>query len=261
MYIDKHHLVDRIAPEARVLDLGGWADVFPRANVVVDLSPYETRRGNTDATIERFDRDSWVIADFCSPSFWNTVPDKSFDFITIGQTLEDIRDPLYVCSQMIRCAHAGYIEVPSKVRELSKESPADICSGFSHHRWIVEPMADLSGLIFKAKLGWAHHGDFLGDERRHLISDYHYAFDGYFWDGSFRYIEHFNNGPETELRDAQWYFENAVNPTEWRRNIINLKANQSSADDGKCLWVDQYVLPSRWMGPANQKPPIHDWYA
>lgn len=243
MYIDYEQLISRIPDSALVLDLGGWDDVFQRANVVVDLQPYETRSSKRNVP-EQFSKKDWIIADFCSPSFWETVPSKAFDFITIGHTLEDVRDPLYICSQMIRCGKSGYIEVPSKVRELSKIDPDDKFSGFSHHRWIIEPIPDLSGLQFKAKMGWSHSGDFLGDERRHLLHDYHHFFDGYFWEGSFGYVELFDKGPDLETADAEWYFGTHIKPTQYRKNIVDLTPNSSRPDDGKCLWPSDYMLPS-----------------
>ncbi len=241
---------------ARVLDLGGWDRVFPRANVVVDLNPYETRKIVVPGMPEQFSRDDWLIADFCSPLFWDTVPDKAFDFVTIGHTLEDIRDPLYVCSQMIRCAKAGYIEAPSKVRELSKLNLPEQHAGFSHHRWIIEPMPDLSGLIFKAKLSWAHERDYLGDARREQF-DYFHHFDGYFWTGSFRYVEHFSKGPPLEMTDAEWYFANVVRFDAQRRNVLDLLPDSSSPDDGRCLWVDEYELPSEYFQRTGEVPPLY----
>jgi hypothetical protein len=260
MYIDYDFLLARIPADARVLDLGGWDKVFSRANVVVDLNPYATRRNLNPERPERFGEDDWIIADFCSSKFWETIPDKAFDFVTIGHTLEDIRDPLYVCSQMIRCAKAGYIEAPSKFRELSKLNRNDTWSGYSHHRWIIEPMADLTGLIFKAKLGWAHHEDFLGSARRHLLADYFHHFDGYFWSGSFRYVEHFAVGPVLETQDARWYFDHYVQVGRQRNNLLDLVPNQSSPDDGRCLWPTEYELPSEYAKRTGKAPSTFQRY-
>src|SRR5271154_1289163 len=138
MYLHLEKVLERISPTDRVLDLGGWDRVFPRANVVVDLLPYDTRKIVYPDHPEQFKKEDWIIADFCSPLFWNSIPDKSFDFAMISHTLEDIRDPLYVCSQMIRCAKRGYIEAPSKFRECAKVAPSDTFAGYDHHRWIIE---------------------------------------------------------------------------------------------------------------------------
>ncbi len=162
---------------------------------------------------------------------------------------------------MIRCAKAGYIETPSKFRELSKERSTDIFSGYSHHRWIIEPLPDLTGLIFKAKLGWAHHGDYLGDSRRYLLNDYFFQFDGYLWEGSFSYVEHFSKGPDLEIADAEWYFTHVLKERRLRNNFISLVKNSSSARDGKCLWVTEYELASEYHQRTSHIPPLYAQYA
>lgn len=260
MYVDFEKLIQRIPEGAKVLDLGGWERVFPRANTVVDLLPYATRKNDFPAMPERFTEESWIVADFCSADFWSGIPDKSFDFITIGHTLEDIRDPLYVCSQMIRCGKAGYIEFPSKSRECSKDSSGARFSGYDHHRWIIEPKADLSGLIFKAKLAYAHIGDYLGDRRRHLLHDYFFQFDGVFWTGSFQYVEHFAKGTRKEEEDLIFHFQHYVQTGRQRNNLLDLRANSSSPQDGKCLWVSEYELPSEYFNRTREMPPRYREY-
>jgi hypothetical protein len=260
MYIDFAKLMEVIPPQANVLDLGGWERVFPRANVVVDLLPYQSRKYTDTYIPEHFGKKDWIIADFCSPEFWQSIPDKTFDFVTIGHTLEDIRDPLYVCSQMIRCAKAGYIEAPSKFRELSKHKPDDIYSGYPHHRWVIEPLPDLSGLIFKAKLAWAHQGDYLGDQRRHLLEDYFFQFDGYLWQGSFTYVEHFCKSAELEIFDAEWHFAHVLKTDRLRNNVLSLAPNSSSPVDNKCLWVTEYELPSEVYKRTGMVPTLYAQY-
>jgi hypothetical protein len=260
MFVEFSELLKRIPENAHVLDLGGWNHVFPRADVVADLLPYETRTKAELGYPERFTKDTWIIADFCAPTFWSTIKDKQFDFITIGHTLEDIRDPLYVCSQMIRCGKAGYIEAPSKFIECSKENTDSECAGFEHHRWIVEPMNTLDGLIFKAKLSWAHVGDYLGDERRAMRRDYFHVFDGYFWSGSFQYIEHFAKGLVLEKEDLQWFYANVVRENTKRRNLYDLTPNASSPQDGRCLWVTEYELPSEYEKRTGRKPTLYKQY-
>lgn len=243
MLVDFDILLKEIKDSDRVLDLGGWERVFPRANTVVDLLPYESRKIQQGDMAERFTKDDWIVADFCSPLFWENVPDKSYDFITIGHTLEDIRDPLYVCSQMIRCGRAGYIEFPSLFRECSKSHADAPFPGYDHHRWLIEPDADLTGLIFKAKLPFVFATDYLGDENRFLMEDYFFQFDGVFWNGSFKYVEHFSKGTERESENLKFCFEKFVNKDARRNNILHLKKDQKSERDGKCLWVDEYKLP------------------
>lgn len=257
MDVDIKRVLARIKDTDRVLDLGGWDKVFPRANVVVDLNPYETRRTIYPDIPERFSKDSWLIDDFCSPKFWSKIPDKAFDFITIGHTLEDIRDPLYVCSQMIRCGKAGYIESPSRFRECVKSSSQATFSGYDHHRWILEVMPDRTGIYFKAKLSWAHHEDFLGDEHRHLLERYDRHFNGFFWTGSFNYIELFPKGTRLETQEL-WHFYRWAKAEGELEYLFDLKPDSTHADNGKCLWVDQYQLrvevDAPWDCAAGTEP-------
>ena len=218
-----------------------------RANVVVDLQPYETRNIVHPNIPESFGKKDWILADFCSHSFWETIPDKEYDFIIISHTLEDIRDPLYVCSQIIRCAKAGYIECPSKFRECGKVSANDTYSVYGHHRWIVEPMNDETGLIFKAKLSWAHHKDFLGDTRRTFLTLYELYFNSYFWKGSFKYVEHITKGIVREERDLEYFYSNFPYD-QAPKHIFDLVPNSSDSSDGRCLGASEYLLPSEIDG-------------
>jgi hypothetical protein len=132
-----------------VLDVGGWACPFNRAQWVLDAEPYETR--GYYATIgapayqgpkeEWFTRDTWVQRDICERTPW-PFADKFFDVAVCSHTLEDIRDPLWVCSELIRVARRGYIEVPSRVSESSLGAERPNQAGLSHHRWLIDIEGD-----------------------------------------------------------------------------------------------------------------------
>ena len=132
----------------RVLDVGGWYCPFNLATHVIDLMPYETRR-SFDALdpgdAERFSAATWTVADVCAPPW--PFADKSFDFVICSHLLEDVRDPIAVCGELNRVARAGYVETPSRLREIfSKERLFGLRAlggslpeiGFYHHRWFVE---------------------------------------------------------------------------------------------------------------------------
>lgn len=72
--------------------------------------------------------------------------------------LEDVRDPLTVCRELVRVSRAGYIETPSRLREIFAKDRLFALKtavghmpeiGFSHHRWFVE--LDGAHLRFTAK--------------------------------------------------------------------------------------------------------------
>lgn len=138
-------VLDRIRPGDVVLDVGGWARPFNRADHVLDSGPHDTRGrwyaehfglGPQGGDVEHFTRASWVTRDICDRTPW-PYADKSVDYCTCSHTLEDIRDPLWVCAEMVRVAKAGYIEVPSRLFEQCRGREPGIV-GLSHHRWLVE---------------------------------------------------------------------------------------------------------------------------
>ena len=54
-----------------------------------------------------------------------------------SHTLEDVRDPIWVCSEIQRVAKAGYIEVPSRLEEQSYGFQGPWV-GWGHHHWLIE---------------------------------------------------------------------------------------------------------------------------
>jgi len=178
----------RLSDEDVVLDLGGWAKPFARADWVIDLMPYETRgqyrrSGSGD---ERFGPDTWIERDLCDRE---PLPfrDGEIDFAICSHTLEDIRDPLWVCAELNRVAKSGYIEVPSRLEEQSRHVNGPWV-GWSHHRWLID--VEDPGIVFVAKPHLLHAGG-------------HYSFpEGFaevltldervqtlFWEGGFSFSE------------------------------------------------------------------------
>src|SRR4051812_15068559 len=124
MFGDIEKVLASIKPDDLVLDVGGWACPFNRANYVLDAEPYETRgfyekNGLTKSQggeKEYFTKETWIQRDICNKTPW-PFADKQFDFCICSHILEDIRDPLYVSSELMRVSKRGYIEVPSRVLE------------------------------------------------------------------------------------------------------------------------------------------------
>ncbi|WP_026911902.1 class I SAM-dependent methyltransferase [Patulibacter minatonensis] len=135
---DARQRIDELADDLVVLDVGGWAAPLWRADWVVDLLPYETRGlyGAADPDRERFSADTWVQADICGPDPW-PFEDDQFDVVICSHTLEDVRDPVFVCAELQRVSRSGYVELPTAVEELTfgVQGP---WVGWSHHRWIGE---------------------------------------------------------------------------------------------------------------------------
>ena len=184
-------LVARIRDSDRVLDVGGWHAPFNRANVVIDIMPYETR--NRKGAIlpevwpeERFDRSTFLNFDLCIEPW--PFPDKYFDFIYCAHTLEDLRDPLAVCREINRVGTGGYIEVPSRFCESTKGVERPFYCGYYHHRWLCEEENGKLVFLFKPA-------------QLHAYSRFHFRLPwfkklnprhsslGFFWKESFAFEE------------------------------------------------------------------------
>lgn len=122
----------------KVLDIGGAAQPFRRADYVVDAVPYEKRYTSNafmQGLPERFSKDTWIVQDVCEPL---PFEDGYFDFVVCGHVLEDVRNPIGLVREMQRVSKRGYIEVPSRFYEqlYGLEKPG-MC-GASHHHWFTE---------------------------------------------------------------------------------------------------------------------------
>jgi methyltransferase family protein len=143
-------IMRRLADDALVLDVGGAARPFPRADWILDLATYDARgqlgwQGERSA--ERFDASRWVQRDVCDREPW-PFADRQFDFVICSHTLEDVRDPVWVCAELQRVARAGYVEVPSLREELTYGIQGPWV-GWGHHHWLVIAGADGLEFVFK----------------------------------------------------------------------------------------------------------------
>ena len=150
-------ILTTLRSDALVLDVGGWAAPFNRADWVIDLMPYETRgpMGSYGDGPERFTQRTWVTRDVCDHKPW-PFEDDQFDFALCVTTLEDLRDPIWVCREMSRVARAGYVEVPTIEAELIYNVEGDgPWLGHEHHRWLVD--IEDGELVFVHKPHSIHH--------------------------------------------------------------------------------------------------------
>jgi SAM-dependent methyltransferase len=192
----RDRILAELGEEQLVLDVGGGANPLPRADWVIDLLAYDDRGlyGEAiDPTGERFSKQTWVQRDICDREPW-PFQDKQFDFVTCSHTLEDIRDPIWVSSELIRVAKAGYIEVPSRLEEQSYGFQGP-WAGWGHHRWLIDLDGDELIFVFKHhvlhnrdsdRFPYEFHESLTAEQRVHQL----------WWQGSFRYREQlFFDGP------------------------------------------------------------------
>lgn len=153
-------IVSQLEDEELVLDVGAGASPFPRADWVIDLIAYENRGlygPSPDPTRERFSSATWVRRDVCDREPW-PFADRQFDFSVCSHTLEDVRDPLFVCAELIRVSKAGYIEVPSRLEEQSYGVHGPWV-GWSHHRWLIDISGGEVAFVFKPHVIHARSSD------------------------------------------------------------------------------------------------------
>jgi SAM-dependent methyltransferase len=148
----RNQILDRLAQDDLVLDVGAWARPFARADWVLDLQPYETRGlygyDQGEKKSERFTEATWVVRDICDREPW-PFDDDQFDFVICSHTLEDIRDPVWVCRELQRVGRAGYIEVPSRLEEQTVGVNGD-WPGWAHHRWLCDIDGDSIEFVHKS---------------------------------------------------------------------------------------------------------------
>lgn len=146
----RRRIEELLSEDDLVLDVGGWANPLPRADWVIDLMPYATRGlyGQRDAEPGRFGPGTWVRRDICEREPW-PFADGQFDFAVCSHTLEDVRDPVWVCGELTRVAKAGYIEVPSRLEEQTYGIHGPWV-GWAHHHWLVDIAPGRIEFVFKS---------------------------------------------------------------------------------------------------------------
>ncbi len=221
-------ILRRVGPSDVVLDIGGWACPFNRADHVVDAEPYQTRGyyktvglpGSQGGDVEHFTADTWHRLDICADPL--PFRDKEIDFVICSHVLEDIRDPLWVCTEMIRVAKRGYIEVPSRVAETCRGWESNRTAGLSHHRWLIDTDEIAAAVRFIPKFHMIHaHPRFnlppsyfrrLTDERK---------VTWLFWENEFRFSEVTVHGLENTAAELE-RFVNRYHPyPRWRLRAEN----------------------------------------
>jgi hypothetical protein len=139
-----------------------------------------------------------------------------------SHTLEDIRDPLRVCSEIIRVAKRRYIEVPSRVFEASRNREPGVPVGLCHHRWQVEIQG--SHITFYVKMHHIH-----GDPRCSVPESCWQALPPeamvtwLFWDDTFTFCES-NLAPADHREFAARYAGSVAEETEVERLQSELAA-------------------------------------
>jgi hypothetical protein len=224
-----------------VLDVGGGALPFERADWVIDLLPYQERglyHYSPNPAVERFTAKTWVQRDICERTPW-PFADGQFDFVVCSHTLEDIRDPVWACAELVRVARAGYIEVPSRLEEQSYGFQGP-WAGWGHHRWLIDVEGDRLTFVFKHHVMHARPGDHFPPGFRDRLSD-EQRVSTLFWTESFEFGERiFLDGPSLDAYLAD--FVSARGPGV---PPAAARLRQSMGRAGRGLWRAGSRLPRR----------------
>ena len=191
-------ILERTGPDDVVVDIGAWGRPLTRADWVIDLMPYETRGlyGHDGDLPERFSADTWIQRDICDRE---QLPfdDDQVDFVICSHTLEDLRDPLWVCSEMQRIGKAGYIEVPSRLEEQSYGFQGPWV-GWGHHHWLIEVHGDRIEFVFKHHVLHGRESDHFPEGFQEQLSEEERV-ESLWWEGSFEAEERvFMSGEELD---------------------------------------------------------------
>lgn len=207
-----------------VLDIGAWGQPFNRSNYVIDFMPYETRGyyGFQGGERQYFTKETWIQQDICSREPF-PFRDKQFDFVICSHTLEDIRDPIWVCQEMNRIGKQGYIETPSRLTESCRGVESRQRSGYWHHRWLVEFQDN--ELIFNAKFPlidqhWSYH--FPAHFYRKISEEE--KFMCFFWNDHFLFREQvFPFQPDGVVKDYESFVQRNGGRPSYRYGLLHLR--------------------------------------
>jgi SAM-dependent methyltransferase len=132
-------ITEALPADARVLDVGGAAAAFTRADAVIDALPYAQRSvvATYGSGAERFSARTWVQRDLCDRAPW-PYADGAFDLVVCVGVLQELRDPVWVCSEMARVARGGYVEVPTPEATLAVGEEGRPLREARSHRWLCE---------------------------------------------------------------------------------------------------------------------------
>lgn len=152
--------------QGTILDVGGGAAPYCRANHIVDIQAYDADRliknrwggemaGNVPgmsgddlpssagkmpdvvkSSVPGWRADQYTQLDLCSGKEW-PLRDKQFDLGLCSHCLEDLRDPIPVVSELSRVCRRVLVIGPSRLLEQTKGIDHPAYCGFFHHPWIM----------------------------------------------------------------------------------------------------------------------------
>jgi SAM-dependent methyltransferase len=225
-------VLETIQPGDRVLDVGGWACPFNRADWVIDKFPHSTRGfygtigllSSQGGELERFTENTWIQRDICDREPW-PFSDHYFDYSICSQTLEDVRDPLFVCSELVRVSKRGYVEMPSRLAESCRGWEHPEIAGLSHHRWFVEVEGDHVSFTMKYHMIHTDHALSFSPQYYEQRTDEASRNVFLFWEDRFEFSEQIIHG----LDEIRAYLRSFVDLHEGEAPGTGVERNRTGA--------------------------------
>jgi hypothetical protein len=187
----------------------------PGASTVPSAVPHH--RGGES---EWFTRNTWMQRDICArePSPFR---DRSFDFVICSHTLEDVRDPLGVCSELVRVGKAGHIEVPSRADESTWGVERPHQAGLAHHRWLIDIRENEVVFLPEYAMIYRDWGFALSPRHwRKLFTDS--SVQWLWWKGSFGFREITIHGVENVEAELERFVKRTHSHARWRVGLDRL---------------------------------------
>ncbi len=118
-----------IKPGEKVLDVGSGHKPFPFATHLSDISTSDDKYGRAGVPFKYVEGKPVFEFNVEKIPFEN----KEFDFVYCSHVLEHVENPEKACAELQRVAKRGYIETPTKGKDIWLNS-----GKISNHRWFVE---------------------------------------------------------------------------------------------------------------------------
>jgi glycosyltransferase involved in cell wall biosynthesis/ADP-heptose:LPS heptosyltransferase/predicted O-methyltransferase YrrM/ubiquinone/menaquinone biosynthesis C-methylase UbiE len=119
----------QIQPQDKVLDIGSGHMPFPFATHLADYAIEDSQYGRVGAEFKKIEGKPVTQCNVEKMPFAG----KEFDFVYCSHVLEHTEKPEQACRELMRIAKRGYIETPSKGKDIFFDS-----ARISHHRWSVD---------------------------------------------------------------------------------------------------------------------------
>jgi ubiquinone/menaquinone biosynthesis C-methylase UbiE len=120
-----------IGPDEKVLDMGSGHIPFPLATHLADITLHDHHYGRAGTPFKHVAGKPVFECDIERTPF----EDKAFDFVYCSHVLEHARNPERACRELMRIARRGYIETPTKAKDIFLNS-----AKVSNHNFAVDAL-------------------------------------------------------------------------------------------------------------------------